>query len=92
MWLYLIRTYLTYERCKPIRHFFRQPQQKKAYFEAALNQPIMKKLLILFLVIPIIVFGQEKKLIDFNDITEVNGIFIFKINENLVTGKVNEYY
>ncbi|HEY5686915.1 MAG TPA: hypothetical protein VIS27_01260 [Yeosuana sp.] len=52
----------------------------------------MKKLLILFLVIPIIVFGQEKKLIDFNDITEVNGIFIFKINENLVTGKVNEYY
>jgi len=61
----------------------------------------MQKLLFLFLVIPIVVLGQEEKIINVKDITEVNGTFFFKhdttldsgkAHMKLVTGKVIEKY
>ena len=52
----------------------------------------MKKLLLLFIVIPIIVFGQEEKIIDANDIIKIDGLRLMKTDSTLVTGKVVIWY
>ncbi|WP_170309907.1 lectin-like protein [Seonamhaeicola maritimus] len=56
----------------------------------------MKKLLLLLFIAPVIMFGQKEKIINVNDITQINGIFYFKLDSTLVsgkvTGKVSEWY
>jgi antitoxin component YwqK of YwqJK toxin-antitoxin module len=52
----------------------------------------MKKLLLLFIVIPIIVFGQEEKIIDANAITRIDGLRVMKNDSTLVTGKVHGWH
>ncbi|MDU8884552.1 hypothetical protein RXV94_00165 [Yeosuana sp. MJ-SS3] len=52
----------------------------------------MKKLLILLFLIPVIAFGQKEKIINGNDVTEIDGLYYFKANKELVSGLVKEWY
>ena len=53
----------------------------------------MKKFLLLFIAVPIIVFGQEQKYLDVKDITTTdNGLMVMKSDASLVTGKIAEWY
>lgn len=54
---------------------------------------LMKKLLLVFIAVPIIVFGQEQKYLDVKDITTTdNGLMVMKSDASLVTGKIAEWY
>ena len=49
----------------------------------------MKKLLILLFLIPVIVLGQEEKIISANDITEIDGVFYFKLKKIALSAQAN---
>ena len=48
----------------------------------------MRKLLLLIIVVPIIAFGQEENIINYNDIIEIDGLLLLKSDSTPITGKV----
>jgi len=51
----------------------------------------MKKILFLFFAVPIIVFGQEEKILNVDDIFFLDGVHRFKSDSTLANGKLEVY-